>query len=568
MNKFIRSNLNNLNKLKEQTTKDVNKTTKKRIEHIIKLYGDRLIMNIATAENLIKGLTSKNKKIYDKALKRYKEILEELKNNGNTYLVNFQCYNIRDPAKAKIKPAFSKGGRHYYIENFDIRQATVKAKDFNKTWIKKMTFRHFYKGEAGYEELNEKYKDNQILDHKTIERVPNPEFIELIKIMSTDKDFKELMEFLSAYYDNVFDAIKIQGVELVKKNGKKIDIMKQDLTDAGENVSIYHRYVLTEVKPIMGYLKGAMEKTEHTKNQCWKNALVDFYGDTLMDDRRRKRLSVDRIMEITGRDDFYSKGASISDMDKVFREFNIPARIYDQFLNINYRHDPEKSNFHIKPFFAMVKNSHIYTFNEDIKSLEQTGGKGKNLIVKATTDYHLNEKEEPPEYKMFRCADDLLKYVEPPKAKGEKKETVTKYMIPENNNLTEIFFEMVGAGYEPSITLQAGIVTQIKARFNRTRFIIKSQNLIRDSADGNITIDDEETYNNMNRAMFEFNKSLFNPLHKSFYNEEDLNIYEQVKTIVASGLFIKKKSFPEKVVEVDISKAFTGRLRDIEEIPV
>ena len=39
--------------------------------------------------------------------------------------------------------------------------------------------------------------------------------------MSTDKDFKELMEDLMAYYDNVFDAIKIQGVEMVKKKGKR-----------------------------------------------------------------------------------------------------------------------------------------------------------------------------------------------------------------------------------------------------------------------------------------------------------------------------------------------------------
>ena len=445
------------------------------------------------------------------------------KNKQDTFLVNFQCYNIRDPKKMKIKPAFIKSGRYYYIEKFDIRQATVKAKDFNKAWIKRILFRHFYRGDEGYDELIERYRDNAMLDASNLEKATNPEFDELIKIMSTDKDFKELMEDSSAYYDNVFDAIKIQGVEMVKKNGEKVDIMREDLTDASENVSIYHRYVLTEVNPRLGYLKGTLEKHEHTKTQCWKNALVDFYGDTLMDDRRRNRLTVNRIMEITGRDDFYSKGASISDMDKVFREFNIPARIYDQLLNLIYRHDPETSKYNVKTFFALVKNSHIYTFNEDIKSLEQTGGKREiSTIVKATTDYHLNEKEEPPEYKMFGSADDLLKFVEPLNPK--KKEVITKYMVAERNNFTEIFFQMVRAGYEPSITLQAGIVSQIKARLNRTRFIIKSQNLIRDAADGNITVDDEETYNNMNRAMFDFNKGLFNPLHKSYYNQEDLDI--------------------------------------------
>ena len=72
-----------------------------------------------------------------------------------------------------------------------------------------------------------------------------------------------------------------------------------------------------------------------------------------MDDRRRNRLTVNRIMEITGREDFYSNGASISDMDKVFREFNIPARIYDQFVNLISRHDPERSKYNVKTFFRI-----------------------------------------------------------------------------------------------------------------------------------------------------------------------------------------------------------------------
>ena len=472
-------------------------------------------------------------------------------NKRDTFLVSFQCYTVRNPKNEKMKPAFTKFGLKFYIENFDIRQASIKAKEFKKEWVKQTIFRY-----DNADDFISRNAENE-----------NPEFTEIINILKTDNDFGQLINDLSAYYDNVFDAIKIQGVEKVKKNGEKIDITKEDLTDASENVSIYHRYVLTEVNSRMGYLKGALEKHEHTKNQCWKNALVDFYSDTLMDDRRRKRQSVDKIIEITGRDDFYRKGASISDMDKVFREFNIPARIYDQFLNLIYRHDPETSKYNVKTFFAMVKNSHIYTFNEDIKSLEQTGGREKKTgIVKATTDYHLNEKDEPPEYKMFGYADDLLKFVEPLNPK--KKEVITKYMIPERNNLTEIFFEMVGAGYEPSITLQAGIITQIKARFNRTKFIIKSQNLIRDTADGNITVDDEETYNNMNRAMFDFNKGLFNPLHKSYYNQEDFDIYEQAKTIVASGTFYRDEDIPKNIVEADISKAFTGSLIDMSEIPV
>ena len=49
------------------------------VDEIIKLYGERKISNIATAENLIKGLTSSNKKVYDEAFQKYKDSIKELK---------------------------------------------------------------------------------------------------------------------------------------------------------------------------------------------------------------------------------------------------------------------------------------------------------------------------------------------------------------------------------------------------------------------------------------------------------------------------------------------------------
>ena len=87
-------------------------------------------------------------------------------------------------------------------------------------------------------------------------------------------------------------------------------------------------------------IKMAIEKGNHIKNACWANALYDFYGNTIMSEKTRKRLTIERIIEITGRQDFYENGLSINDMDKVFKEFKIPARIYNfltnSFINIHH----------------------------------------------------------------------------------------------------------------------------------------------------------------------------------------------------------------------------------------
>ena len=112
----------------------------------------------------------------------------------------------------------------------------------------------------------------------------------------------------------------------------------------------------------------------------------------------------------------------------------------------------------------------------------------------------------------------------------DAKEPKTIYLVLRNNSVTEKLFELLNVGYEPSITMQGGMITQIRMKLKKTTFIIKTQNLIKGSVDGSIAIDDEATYNRMNTAMFEFNKAVFNPIHKSFYNEIDMQIYQEAKT--------------------------------------
>ena len=73
-------NINELKKLKRKQVNDrTTKTNIKRIDEIIKLYTDRKISNVATAENLIKGLTSSDKKVYDKTFQKFKDNIKKFK---------------------------------------------------------------------------------------------------------------------------------------------------------------------------------------------------------------------------------------------------------------------------------------------------------------------------------------------------------------------------------------------------------------------------------------------------------------------------------------------------------
>ena len=90
-----------------------------------------------------------------------------------------------------------------------------------------------------------------------------------------------------------------------------------------------------------------------------------------MSERTRKRLTRDKVIEIIGRSDFHEKGASIQEMEAVFKAYSLQVRIYNLFTSLIYKYDPPKRNHHIKTLYAMLKNNHVYALNHDLKSIQQ-----------------------------------------------------------------------------------------------------------------------------------------------------------------------------------------------------
>ena len=120
-----------------------------------------------------------------------------------------------------------------------------------------------------------------------------------------------------------------------------------------------------------------------------------------------------------------------------------------------------------------------------------------------------------------------------------------------------------------------------KKQYKTMSYKVKTQNLTKDAMDGSITVEAEQTYNNMSRAMYDFNQALFNPLHKSYYNESDMEIFKQCHTIAPCGRIPQfhynseeeydMKTyylFREHCVEIDRRKAYTWAYNQIVEVPV
>ena len=163
---------------------------------------------------------------------------------------------------------------------------------------------------------------------------------------------------------------------------------------------------------------------------------------------------------------------------------------------------------------------------------------------------------------MFSHIDDLL----------QMREQDEYTLIHEDTDLIKVFHQLNTAGYRPQIKYQGGQLTNIYCKFydrntkKSMKYNITSQNLCKDEMEEDILTHSEEEYNKITATMFKLQKAMFKENHLSYYNEIDVEILKQCKSIVPSGRFYKNISL-NTVEEIDINKAFTHAGCQINYIP-
>ena len=391
--------------------------------------------------------------------------------------------------------------------------------------------------------------------------------------MRTDNEFKRMTDNGTFY--NYIDAIRIEQIDLLESDDIDFDVFADELTDAKHNVSIYHRYIQTEVQPDCLTLKEALKKKGHIENECWINTLYDHYADTLMRQKRSKvakNLTRDEILKIINKTDadFKMRGANINMMNNVFKRFNIKARLYDIDSNLIYRHDPDNFNSRrIITFNGLVKNSHIYTLNHNLNSLKKLDGGKDNYTIRIGNNYYINDRKEAMKYTMIEDINNILQL----KDKDEYK------MILKDNDLDKAIVQLKQAGYEPQIRYNRGKTSEIKIKLNHlinkekklykeVLYTIVTQHLNKDDIDEDIAVETEEQYNKVSEEMFKFHKQLFSENIKSYYTDLDVEILDECRTIVPFGYLGKDRNIDVQKCSIDTRKAFTYGCSKIVKVPV
>ena len=223
--------------------------------------------------------------------------------------------------------------------------------------------------------------------------------------------------------------------------------------------------------------------------------------------------------------------------------------------------------------------------NDNIKSIAQKELE-EDMKLNASTDFHLNSKEKPVKYDFFNGIDDIMGIVEENEGEEDASEKsrstrgdcvassrgsaeLREVNLVSGKNLNTIFCEFKRAKYEPKIIMGAGgNVASLKVKFNGLILNIRSQSLIDRAVDTCIDSRNADVFNKVNEAFFNFNKGMFNPNHKSYYDSDDLKIFSMAHSIAPSGYMESIVEGKNTHIELDRRKAYTKSTTDVLEVPV
>ena len=96
-------------------------------------------------------------------------------------------------------------------------------------------------------------------------------------------------------------------------------------------------------------------------------------------------------------------------------------------------------------------------------------------------------------------------------------------------------WQLYDAGYRPNLKYGVGKLSWVSLAVNKTTCVFRSQQLIDWAIDGCTEVSDTGVFNRMHDAKTEFNYQLFKAEHKSFYDDQDLHILDECRTIANVG---------------------------------
>ncbi len=532
-------------------------------------------LDLEDAERMASLLASKNKKARDRGNEIYQHFLDrglvglkeklkprtEKQKSLSMRVILFTDRSKRDGEHVKVDGDEERYKRYerylkrksyrdkYHIFDVPVLHVTGTTRRFLLKYDEKLT----EKGKAGWRDL---YKICMTDDSFRNRELMAPGYVEAIMVLGVDKDYV----------------------------GPVVDPAEQPMATAGDKVTITYRYCSNVLDLTKDTFAEAIKNERYVKNECFINSLYDFYGDRLLDPRRAQRYRISRedILKLLGKtEESVKEGLTIKEVLPFFEKFHLKLRVYDIFKNLVFRYDPPVDYRNNPPMNVMCHERHIYSLNDNLESLAQTLASGgdqeaaEEVAVRVGTDYRLKKDGEVGrKHKMIKDVDDIFNIMKEIHPENGEPNQDANWMIQEQDDLEKILFQMREHGHTPQVKFQkSGKLSMIVDRWNKQTFIIKTQQLTPEELDGYIYTNKAEVYDKIDEVFADMRNKIFKMEHKSYYNTEDMILLDTCRTVANVGwlsnpILDDYKLRGMKLVEIDMTKAFTWAFCQIKSIPI
>ena len=265
-------------------------------------------------------------------------------------------------------------------------------------------------------------------------------------------------------------------------------------------------------------------------------------------------------------------GASINDVMPFFEKYKLGFVVYDCFMKLIHKYEPDKKPNDYMVLRIMVKDNHVYQLNNDLKSLEQIDSIEKSFI---SNKYHISNKEQQTTNNFKYIVKDLKDILNLTKYHNNFKNLMNDLVNSKiknqiyikciyNNPLNDILIDLVcNHKYVPKVFFN-NYVYKLNLKIDYINITIETVD-INTQDEPIIEINNIEEYEQLLKVDKEFKENFIKSEYLSTHHESVLEIENEYKIIPISGHIINTN---DCVKGLDIRKAYSASLSNINMIPI
>ena len=281
------------------------------------------------------------------------------------------------------------------------------------------------------------------------------------------------------------DSVGIAAIYLLnyksdeRKNKRAfVEPLERKARDSVDCISMYSKYISTHLDIKYNNFKESIENKNYIRNECWINTLMDYYGETILslDRALRFRITREKLLDILNiSEDTIKQGLSVYQVIPFFEKFKLCLKVFNEIGTLIFKYIPSSPNKNEKRCYVQLKGNHIYTMNNNLQTLilKDVDDEQELCIYAPSPNYYINEESEPIKAKMITSIDDILNIVK------DNKDEQNITLIHKENDLIKCCFDLIKSGYHPKIKFLGNRLTHIYCEFNKVRFIIQTQHLVK-----------------------------------------------------------------------------------------